>query len=121
MRNNKTLGNWYEELTCRMFMDAGYWCHLFAYKANGQPCDIIAIKGNKVFLVDVKHCETNKFYKSRVEPNQETCFKYAMQCGIKNCGFVIWYNGNAYWLPYNELTDVTNVEGLKSFYDEVCN
>ena len=41
---------------------------------NGQPCDVIAINGEKTILLDVKHCDRNRFYMTRVEPNQKTCF-----------------------------------------------
>lgn len=103
MVNRKKIGNEYEKMLCDLFSSLGYWCHNFAYGVNGQPCDIIAIKGeDKHFLIDVKHCDGDVFSFSRIEPNQRGCFKFAKYCGIMNTGFAIWFKkeNKFKWLSY---------------------
>ena len=41
---NKIIGNLYEGKLIDMLVKNGWWCHLFAYKPEGQPCDVIALK-----------------------------------------------------------------------------
>lgn len=89
---NKTIGNLYEQRLAELFCNKGYWCHVFSYNQAGQPCDFIAVKDNKVWLLDAKHCETALFTTARIEANQHTCFRYAKECGVENVGFAIYYD-----------------------------
>lgn len=100
---NKKIGNKYEVELARLLQKKGYWCHILEYNKNGQPCDIVAIKGDKSFLIDVKHCSTDRFQFNRIEPNQKTCFEYASKvCGVKNVGFALYFDNEQkfFWLPY---------------------
>ena len=92
MANVKKIGNKCESLLLDILKKKNYWCHLFASKDSGQPCDVIALKGDKHYLIDVKHCDTNVFYFSRIESNQHNCFRYAIECDIyyKDLGFAIY-------------------------------
>lgn len=87
----KKIGNDTEKKCLELLSKLGYWCHLFAYNKNGQPCDIVAIKNDTALLIDVKHCDGDRFAFSRIEPNQRSCFEYALSCGNKNCGFMIYF------------------------------
>ena len=105
--SRKKLGDRTERALIDAFKRAGWWVHLFAYNESGQPCDVIAFKGDdiQVMLVDVKHCSGKTFSAYRVEPNQASCFEHAMRCGRPRCGFAIWFDGEGkfYWLPYQYL------------------
>lgn len=94
----KKLGNQYEKKLLQILQGLGYWCHLFSYDANGQPCDIIAFDDVDIMLIDVKHCQGDRFYTSRVEPNQSACFKYA-KSRSKNAtvGFAIYFETLQKW------------------------
>lgn len=116
MKNQKKIGNKYEKELCNLLQANGYWCHLFEYNSNGQPCDVVALKEDKSFLIDVKHCEGDIFYFSRIEPNQKTCFEYASKiCKIKNVGFAIYFDNKEkfYWLPYH-LTKNSKINSVVS-------
>ena len=105
MANVKKIGNKCESLLLDILKKKNYWCHLFASKDSGQPCDVIALKGDKHYLIDVKHCDTNVFYFSRIESNQHNCFRYAIECDIyyKDLGFAIYceLTQKFYWLTYD--------------------
>ncbi len=102
---NKIIGNEYEKKFTEYLQRNGYWCHIFSYNTNGQPCDVVAIKNDAAYLIDVKHCEENRFYFKNIQPNQITCFEYNLQCGNKNTGFAIWFENLRRWyiLPYLRL------------------
>ena len=70
MRNVKKIGNKFEKKLVDLLQSKNYWVHLFAYNQAGQPCDIVCLKQNIGYLIDVKHCENDIFYFSRIEPNQ---------------------------------------------------
>lgn len=112
MINRKKIGNKYEVKLCDILKAHKYWCHLFAYSVNGQPCDVVASNGKTIYLIDVKHCEGDRFATSRIEPNQQSCFIYAKKCGIKNVGFAIFFEKTSCWkwLEYNE--KVMNVSSV---------
>lgn len=103
--NKKQIGNNFEKMALRILQEHGYWCHLFSYDANGQPCDIIAFDDADVFLIDVKHCKGDRFSTSRIEPNQYMCFKYANELSKKaHVGFAIYFDKilKFKWLPWNK-------------------
>ena len=91
MANVKKVGDKTEQKCLDLLQKKGYWCHLMAYNKNGQPCDIVAIKKNFGYLIDVKHCEGDRFEFRRIEPNQRSCFDYNLQLGNHNLGFMIYY------------------------------
>ena len=89
--NIKKVGDNTEQNCLDLLQSKGYWCHLFSYNKNGQPCDIVAIKKNEAYLIDVKHCDGDRFAFSRIEPNQRNCFEYNLTLGNGNLGFMIYY------------------------------
>ena len=117
MGNVKKIGNKYEELFLKILQDKGYWCHLFSYNSSGQPCDVIAIKDNITHLIDVKHCNEDVFYFSRIESNQHNCFLYATQCGVSmdNLGFAIYSDKTEsfHWLSFKFYCTLQHVKKVK--------
>ena len=107
------IGNNCETQALDWLKENGYWCHLFRRSRNGQPCDIIALSGEKAFLIDAKHCVGDRFATSRIEPNQRTSMLYAKLLGVKNAGFMIWFESDKTWrwLPFSEeLLKVKSIE-----------
>lgn len=101
-KTRKALGNATERAVLEWFKEHGYWAHLMLQGANGQPCDIIAVKNGQAILVDAKHCDSPRFCLSRIEPNQETSFNYASAFGI-SCSFVCEHKGNLHVLQWGEV------------------
>lgn len=91
---NKKIGNEYERKAIKLFYDNGYWVHLFQQGINGQPCDLIAIKNNDIYFLDVKHEKDTRFSINRIEENQRLCFTRLIKCGVNpnNIGFLIYFD-----------------------------
>lgn len=71
MNSNKKQGNSFERELCDLLAEKGFWAHNFAQNKDGQPADIIAIKGNFHTLIDCKLVSTDKGFEfSRWEENQ---------------------------------------------------
>lgn len=98
--SNKTIGNKVEYIVAYLFQKQGYWVHLLAQTQQGQPCDMVALRGNTSFLIDAKHCLGTRFFLRRIEPNQINAFRYATSLGIK-CAFVIVHGDTAHWFPWD--------------------
>lgn len=79
--DNKTIGNRFEDELADILDRHRFWAHVMQQKKNGQPADIIAVKGKFHTLIDCKVCETGVFPFSRVEENQ----KYAMRMFQRRC------------------------------------
>lgn len=118
---NKDIGDRYEGKLLQTLRVMGYWCHLFAYKPEGQPCDIVAIRDNIPFLIDVKHCEGHRFMFKDIRPNQRTCFALAGMKGNTNCGFAIFFEEvpGWRWLPYDDLCKMEG-DGWRSVKEDDC-
>lgn len=119
-----------EEIVGNIFQENGYWFHIFASKIGGQPVDIIALKGDKHWLVDAKYLGKEKisFPFSRIEPNQLSCMNYARNfSNIQNLGFVIIserFDLKAFYLSYDKLIELkgkgaksVNLNDLKGFVE----
>ena len=115
----KQVGNKCEKEYLNVLQEHGYWCHLFTNAISGQPCDIVAIKDNVAYLIDVKHCDKDRFEFYRIEANQRSCFEYAMSKGNKNVGFAVYFEAikEFVYIPYMDIKDFEK-KGLKSIrYD----
>ena len=90
-RNNRSLGGSVERMALAELSKMGWWCHLMAQGAQGQPCDIVALKDGRGMLLDAKRCQGARFPLSRVEPNQRACFLLAESKGNKELGLIVWF------------------------------
>ena len=82
----------------------GYWVHRIQDNYNGQPFDMIAIKENKAYCIECKHCVGSVFKFSRIEFNQRNAFYKLQRC--KTDGYIaIQFNNNNefYLIDYNYL------------------
>lgn len=94
---NKVIGNSTEQEFLKILKELRYWCYLTPDKVNGQPCDVIAIRDNVGWLLDVKHCNDNRFDFTRIEPNQLMCFEYNRILGNNNTGFALYFQRKCIW------------------------
>lgn len=111
------LGNATEKFICKTLRNFKYWNYNLPKKTNGQPFDIIALKGldNKLigWFIDGKHVRNEEvsFPFDRIEPNQITSFEYAYNFAKipgKYLGFAIFFERDKklYWLSYLQFTDL---------------
>ena len=116
---NKKIGNEYERKAIKLFYDNGYWVHLFQQGINGQPCDLIAVKNNDIWFVDVKHEESKRFFIKRVEENQRLCFTRLLKCGVSEnrIGLLIYFD----YLKEFRFLRFIDIKEKKSFSGEELN
>lgn len=101
--NNSKLGRKTEIDCCDWLSKQGWWCHRMVASEAGQPCDIVALKGDDCVLIDAKHCDDFYLRTSRIEPNQRSCFDYASRkFGIK-CWFICQYEGALYRIKWEDV------------------
>ena len=132
------LGNATEKLVSKTLRSFGYWNYVLPKKVEGQPCDIVAMKGidvkNKVeiiaWMIDAKHVENKvSFTFDRVEPNQISSLSYARDFakiqGYRGyTGFAIFFDRDKqlYWLSFDQYEKMVkngeksvNMQSLKLF------
>lgn len=73
---NHEIGKITEFKAAEFFSNHGYWVYQCPKTQAGQPADLIVVKDNKATLVEVKHCKSDRFSLSRIEPNQLTTYKF---------------------------------------------
>jgi len=104
---NKTLGNQFEAEFCGRLAEYGFWAHNLAQNQEGQPADVIAVKGDKAALIDCKVCLNNSFPFSRVEPNQESAMTLWEQCGNSEAYFALRLRDwNTYMIPFDYICNL---------------
>lgn len=117
---NKNIGNTCENKLIELLGELGYWCHLFAYKPEGQPCDVVALKNDIGWLIDVKHCQNGRFPFKDIRPNQLSCFALAKELGNSNCGFAIFFEDIGWrWLSYKRYLKLEKA-GVRSVVPSDC-
>lgn len=111
--SNKSMGNKFEEEFCQILYDNGFWAHNMAQKAEGQPSDVIAVKGKYSYLIDCKVCSRDKFMLSRIEENQTL----SMGLWEKRSCFKAWFAlktpNNIYMISFSKMEELADM-GRKS-------
>lgn len=103
---NKKLGNDFEHELCEIFADAGYWVHNFANRKNGQPADIIAVRGGGAYLIDAKVCSYEVFPFRRIEDNQHMAMDMWIECGNIEPYFALKCRNEIYMVGYTTIKDL---------------
>lgn len=87
--NNKTSGNKFENDFANILAKHGFWAHVMQQKKEGQPADIVAVRGAFHTLIDGKEIsnEEKGFVFSRVKENQ----RLAMKLFTKRCGELCYF------------------------------
>ena len=107
--NNKKLGTKFEQLFCNWLAENGWWAHFLAPNTSGaQPFDVIAIRGNQVYAIDCKTCESDRFSFDRIQENQYLAFKSIMwKSSNVQCGFAIWHKEELFYIPFEDVLTAT--------------
>lgn len=110
---NKKLGNDFEQELCEIFADAGYWVHNFANRKNGQPADVIAVKGGLAWLIDAKECTRDVFLLRRMEENQRLAMSAWLAKGNMSPYFALKFkDGDIYMMSFEILAELEK-QGIK--------
>lgn len=117
--NNKTLGNTFERELAEYLAARGFWAHVMAAKASGQPADVIAVRHGRAHLIDAKECTNNTFPLSRVEANQHTAMTLWEECENGTPWFAMRLSdGSVFILPYRSLRGYLLIHDTKSLSEE---
>lgn len=97
---NKVSGNRFENDFANILAKNGFWAHVMQQKKEGQPADIIAVKGKFHTLIDCKEISdlSDGFPFTRCEENQ----RLAMKMFTKRCNELCYF---ALKLPVDEGKD----------------
>lgn len=89
--------------------DAGFWVLQIPQTAVGQPIDVIAVRYDKAFLIDCKHCTGDRFVLDRIEPNQESAL-YLSETLAHNTNhfFAIYLDSKIWMLPFVTAMNLKN-------------
>lgn len=113
--SNRTSGTRFEDEFAKKLYEHGFWAHVMQQKKDGQPADIVAIKGRFHTLIDCKEISTNKgFQFEREEENQ----RLAMELFKKRCDELCYFalklpTGEIRMVSYQRLKQLTS-SGYKS-------
>ena len=94
--SNKKLGNKFEAEFAEILANEGFWVHLLAQNAAGQPADVIAVKDGEAYLIDCKVCSNGKFPFTRIEDNQEWAMELWRDSGNDNGWFALKFGNDVY-------------------------
>ncbi len=118
--SNKSTGTGFEKDFASILSDNWFWVHLFQDNKNGQPCDVVAAKNGKAFLIDCKDCETKYFWLSRMEENQLNAMTLFEIFGNAPGMFAIRFpTGHIYLVGYQILKKMRDT-GFKKVDETVC-
>lgn len=101
--SNKALGNLFETEFCNLLSKRGFWVHNTVQKSEGQPADVIAVKGKVAYLIDCKYCAGNRFVFSRIEENQHYAMELWKECGNGDGWFAVKMGNDVYMLSHSKL------------------
>ena len=97
-------GERFENLFCELLSKQNYWALKIPRDQRGaQPFDVIAVRGSEIWAVDCKVCATDRFPLSRIEDNQWLSFWQINKKTNAECGIVIYFDGNVYYISYQQL------------------
>lgn len=106
--SNKKLGNSFESEFCETLAEEGFWCHNMAQNADGQPADVIAVKGGDAYLIDCKVCSRNRFQFSRIEDNQRLSMEMWRECGNGEGWFALRFASQVYMVDLPSMWNCMN-------------
>ena len=110
-RNNKELGNDFENELENILGNYGYWVYHTPNKNSAQPCDFISGKDKYIVLLDSKHCDKDYFEFKDIRENKILCFEINKRKGNTNTGFAIYFKPLNEWfvMSYDKYTYLTNL------------
>lgn len=118
--NNKAAGTKFEKEFADMLAKQWFWVHLFQDNKNGQPCDIVAAKRQRTYLIDCKDCQGNYFQLSRMEENQYNAMHLFRLTGNRDGYLAIRFSsGKIYLLRYWAINVFLEC-GIKRLSEQDC-
>ena len=106
--SNKKLGNSFEAEFSEILANEGFWVHLLAQNAAGQPADVIAVKDGEAYLIDCKVCSQGKFPFTRIEDNQELAMELWRDCGNDYGWFALKFGNDVYMVDTAAMRNARN-------------
>lgn len=94
--SNKKIGSDFEREIAEYFANKGYWAMVIPTDRQGQPCDVVVARNNKVMFFECKTCSTQYFTLDRIEPNQSMAMFLLNVYGNKNTFFVFKHKEKIY-------------------------
>ena len=117
---NKLRGLSFESDLAKMLHQAGFWVHQIQQNAAGQPADLIAVRNGKVFLIDAKDCQNDRFVLSRIEQNQHIAMRMFSQKAKTVPVFALRMSDDIYMLSYVEAHQQLMLKKQKSLSQYWC-
>lgn len=96
--NNKKSGSEFEKRFAKILHEHGWWVHIMAQNAAGQPFDVIAAKDGFTIAVDCKVCENDRFPVSRIEENQQMAMRKWKDSGNGLGWFAFELSDKSIWM-----------------------
>ena len=115
--SNKALGSRFERELAEFLAAHGFWAHVIAQNAAGQPADIIACKDDVPYLIDCKVCSDDRFPISRIEPNQEAAMTFWQEHGNTECYFAMKTSKGIYMIHWDDLKVMQRADGIHTVVD----
>ena len=105
--SNRSVGNAFEREFAQTLAHYGFWVHLMAQTASGQPADVIAVRNGKPYLIDCKVCEQDWFRFDRIEDNQFCAMQRWFETGNPHGWFALKLsNGEVYMVNNRTIRDL---------------
>ncbi len=101
--SNKSAGTWFEREMAQVLHENGFWVHRFQDNVNGQPCDLIAARDGRAFLIDCKDCVRGVFSFSRIEENQVSAMRAFERAGNEPGWFALRAGGTVHMIGIGQL------------------
>ena len=118
--SNKAAGTQFEKEFSQTLSEHGFWVHLFQDNRNGQPCDVIAARSGRAYLIDCKDCQKDFFRLSRMEENQLNAMKLFELTGNGSGKFAIRFSpSETYMVNYWQLATLRD-KGYKKINQMDC-
>ena len=113
--SNRKDGTAFEAEFCEILAQYGFWCHNLAQKASGQPFDVIIARHHKVYPVDCKVCQRDRFDLTRIEDNQWNAMRKWVDCENDMPWFAMkMSDGTIYMVSHRAMLKFIRVSGKQS-------
>lgn len=101
--SNKSVGTRFEREMAEILAAHGFWVHRFQDNQNGQPCDLIACRDGRAWLIDCKDCQGDSFLLRRMEENQRNAMELFQHTGNAGGIFAVRFGKEIFMIPYQAL------------------
>lgn len=110
--SNKKLGSDFEREFAQILDSHGFWVHLMAQNAAGQPFDVLAARNGKTYPIDCKVCVNDYFRLDRVEDNQRLSMWKWRERRNKHGWFALKLSNGDIWMVADKTIEQFASDGL---------